>query len=255
MAKTAVSNPPVETPETPEKPWKEVLATHPNQTVTEMWGRVTAFSGPLDEIQAQIKAASPPPVSELDAKLATSDDPKVVEYREAIEKLEKALREAREDAHKHLMQDYKSITDDEMEKLKQAYAKQAELTRTAYGMLSNYADLMADVDGVNVEGVAEALKHFRIPNFRTIAHNTGSAQTEGGSRPRTGTIHVKRGNGDERDFEKISLAAGWAKLSTPVVFNAWMKAAGVSTWQEVKETHTFTVDKAEFTINPLSAEE
>jgi hypothetical protein len=253
MAKAAVSNPPAETPETPEVSWQDVLASHPNQTVREMWERVTTFAGPLDEIQAQIKAASPPPVSELDAKLATSEDPTVVEFRTAIEKLEKALREAREDAHRYLMEkEYTPISDEKMDELKQKYGKQAELTRTAYGMLNNYADLMGSVDGINVDGVADALKHFKIPNFRSIAHNTGAAQTEGGSRPRTGAIHVRRGNGDERDFDKISLAAGWAKLTTTQVFNAWLKAAGVATWQEVKDTMTFTVDKAEFVITPHS---
>lgn len=242
------------TPETPvEQTWQDVLASHPNQTVKEMWERVTTFAKPLDEIHAQIKAASPPPVSELDATLAASDDPQVVEYRTAIERLEKSLREAREDAHKYLMDKiHTPISDEDMEKLKAAYGKQAEMTRTAYGMLSSYAELMGAVDGINVDGVSEALKHFKIPNFRSIANNTGSAQTETRSLPRVNAVHVVRGNGDERDFEKISLAAGWAKLTTPQVFNAWLKAAGVATWQEVKDVMTFTVDKAEITITPHS---
>jgi hypothetical protein len=250
MVKVAVSNPPAETPEVS---WQDVLATHKNKTVKEMWERVVTFSTPLDAIQTQIKAASPPPVSELDALLATSEDSTVVEFRNEIERREKALREAREDAHKYLMEkEFTPISDEKMDELKQAYGKQAELTRTAYGMLNSYAELMSSVDGVDVTGVADALKHFKIPNLRSIASNTGAAQTEGGSRPRTGAIHVKRGNGDERDFDKISLAAGWAKLTTPMVFNAWLKAAGVATWQEVKEKLTFTVDKAEITITPHS---
>lgn len=232
--------------------YADVLSNHPNQSVKELWSKITALATPLEEIQATVKASSPPPVSELDAKLATSEDPEVTEYRKAIEKLETQLRQAREDAHTHLLKGYKTLSDDELKELKTKFAQQYEQAKTMYGVLFQYAAGMADMPGINVDGVLDALKEYKLPTLRAVGPTTGSANfSEGAPRPKVEKVVCTRGNGDTKEFDKLSQACVWAKLETAKAYAAWIAAAGVSTWQEVTETHEITVDNATLVIHPV----
>jgi hypothetical protein len=214
-----------------------------------MWDVVTKESAPLQEIQAQVKAASPPPVAELDEELARSEDPKIVEFREAIKRAEESLKVAREDAHRHLLQGYKTLSEDELKDLTNKYAQQYNRVRKAVGMLRDYGEMMS-----NTTGVVEAVDKYRIPNLRSVAGNKGRTSIEGGPRPSITSCTIVRADGKSRTDKKISVLAAWSKLTSADIYAAWFKAAGVSQWQDVTDTHEFKVGDCTITIVPREAD-
>lgn len=227
-----------------EKTYADILAGHKNKTVREMWDQVLKEAAPLAEIQEKVKAASPPPVSELDKQLAESDDPEVKEFREQIERLESQLRTAREDAHKHLLKGYNTISEEEMDKLNTDYAVKATRVRKAVGMLRDYGEIMS------VDGVVEAIDQYRIPNLRGGATRGRSNLENGGPRPKVSECTIVRADEKVKTGQQISVLAPWAKLQTADIYSAWFQKAGTTTWQDIHETYTFEVGDCEVTIVP-----
>lgn len=225
----------------------EILSKHKNQTVKDMFALLQKELQPLDELQDKVKKASPPPVAQLDKELAESEDPTDVEFREAIQRAEDAVRIAREDAHKHMLRKYKTLNPDELEKLKNAYGQQATRAKKAWGMLNDFAEMMPNTDGVK-----EALAEIRIPNLKTLGNTTGRTNVgDGGPRPRITSVTIVRKDGAAKTDTKISPLMIWAKLKSTDVYRAWYEAAGVDQWQDITETHTFTVEECEITIEPV----
>ena len=225
---------------------QDVLGKHKNQTVRDMYAVLTKELKPLEALQEKVKAAIPPTVAELDKELSESEDSKVKEFREAIERLEEQVRVAREDAHKHLLSKYKTLSSDEITALKTEYSTQANRARKAWGMLNDFAEMMP-----NTEGVKDALGNIRIPDLRALSGTTGRTNHgEGGPRPKITSVTITRKDGESKTAERISGLVVWAKLKTSDIYSAWFKAAGVDQWQDIKETHTFSVGDCEVTIEP-----
>lgn len=232
----------------------EVLSGHPNATVRDMWERVKEDAAPLEEIHENIRAASPPSSSELDEWLTSSPDPEIVEFREAIKRMEDALRVAREDAHKALLSKVRQVSPEELDQLKVQYAKQIGVVRTSVGMLRDFAELMSGRQ--NVEGVLDALKAYSVPTLRAIGPNRGSTnQGDGAPRPQVKQIEVTRPNGASKTFDKLSHAAQWVKQNTSDVYAAWLKAAKANQWQDVTEAVEFTLNDFKFGITPRDSAE
>lgn len=222
----------------------DVLKTHKNQTVVDMYKLLEKELKPLDAMQAKVKAAMPRPVAELDKELSESTDPKLVEFREAIERIEEQLRVAREDAHNHMRKDEQTLSDDELEKLKTAYGQQYNRAKKAWGMLNDFASMMP-----NTDGVTDALKEITIPNLRNVGKTTGSVG-DGTARPRITSVTIVRKDGSSKVDERISSLVTWSKLKTQDIYAAWYAAAGTDNWKNITETHTFKVDDCEVTIEP-----
>jgi hypothetical protein len=225
----------------------DVLKNHKNQTIKDMYALLEKELKPLETLQEKVRKASPPPVSELDKELTESEDPKVVEFREAIQRLEDQVRIAREDAHKHLLGKYKTLSDDELDALKNQYGVQYTRAKKAWGMLHDFGEMMG-----NTDGVVEALNEIRIPNLKSLGNNTGRTNVGDGSpRPKVTSVTIVRGDGATKTAEKISALVVWAKLKTPDIYREWFATAGTDQWQNISETHTFKVGDCEVTIEPV----
>lgn len=224
----------------------EILSKHKNATVRDFYALLEKELKPLDALQDKVKKASPPPVAKLDQELAESEDPADVEFREAIQRAEDAVRIAREDAHKHMLSKYKTLDPDELEKLKNEFGVQATRARKAWGMLNDYAEMMP-----NTEGVKQALDEIRIPNLKSIGGTLGRTNVgDGGPRPQITSVTITRKDGSTKTDTRISALMSWSKLNTQDIYKAWFAAAGTDQWQSITETHTFQVDECEVSIEP-----
>lgn len=229
--------------------FEQFFESHKNKTVRELWELLKQEAAPLAEIQAEVKAASPPTVPELDKDLAESDDPKVMEFRAEIERLETALRNAREDAHGYIKDTkYKVLSSDELEALNTKYAQQATRVRKSVGMLRDYGEIQ------RVDGVVENIDKYRIPNLRGNATRGRTNLENGGPRPKIESCTIVREDQKAKTGHQISVLAPWAKLTSADIYAAWFAKAGVSAWQDIHETHTFDVGTCTVTIVPKASE-
>lgn len=220
-----------------------VLGKHKNETVRAMWERVAGFAAPLAGLVDEIKASSPPPVNELDKELSESTDPKIVEFRAEIERLEAALRTAREDAHKELLKKVKTLSPEDLEKKKNTFAKHYNDARGAVALLRNTAAALDWKD------VMEALDAYELPTLRGT-NRIGTANSEGTPRPQVASIVVTRENGQRKEFDKLSFAAKFVGCETSAIYNAWIAAAEVSEWQKIDTTQEFDVNNCTVVITP-----
>lgn len=224
----------------------EILSKHANKMVRDMYAILEKELKPLDALQEAVRAAMPRPVAELDKEAEESTDPKIVEFREAIKRAEDQARIAREDLHKHMRKGEKSLSDDELEKLKNQYGVQQTRARKAWGMLNDTGEMMPDTDGV-----VEALREIKIPNLKSIGGTLGRTNVgDGGPRPQIESVTITRADGASKTDQRISALVVWAKLRTPDIYAEWFSAAGTDQWKSIKETHTFKVGDCEVTIEP-----
>lgn len=224
------------------------LSKHKNTFVKQMWEKISDRIAPLKEVHDQIKAATPPSVSELDTELKTSDDPQVKEFRDAIHRAEEALRVAREEGHKYILKaKYAPLSDEEQAALKAKFAKLYQAANTPVGMLRDYAEMF------DLEDVQTFLKSFQLPHLRGSAR-PGGANADSAPRPQVGSVVVTKADGTTKTFDKLSAASIFSKVPTAKIRDKWLETAGVSAWQDVDSEITFSADDVEFIVTPRDNE-
>lgn len=222
------------------------LSTHEEEPIRKMWAKVQEFVAPLEELYKTVKDSSPPTTPELDRELNSSDDPKMVEYREEMAKLEKAKLQVREDAHKHLLSGYHSIPEDELKKLREEFSTQYKKAQATIAMLRTYAETL------EVAGVVDELKRFEMPTLRGTTRVTGGTSTTT-SRARVAEIRVTKPGKATKTFGRFSQAAVHTGLDTTVISSSWLEASGETEWQSVNDVVDFEIDSIKFSVTPESA--
>lgn len=221
---------------------KADLSTHEDPAIAKLWSRVVEFTTPLLETYDEIKSSTPPPVSELDRQLQESDDPKVKEHREEIERLQAAIKQVREQGHQHLLKDFNLLPEDDQAQLRARFNEQMRQVNTTVQTLSNYAQLM------DIEGVEEGLKDFTLPTIRG-GRPSGGASATTIIRPRFADVKVKVGN-KTKSNKRLGEVTAWAAHDQMEVLNAALEEAGAGKWQDINEEITFDFGNGTYTIVP-----
>ena len=218
------------------------LSAHDDVTIRNLWAKAKSAEDELKELHAKAQAALPPTPAELSATLRDSDDPKVAEYREALFRAEAQLQSLKEEADSYILSGYSTVTPEEAERIKAEFRAKRTAVMTILNLIKSIATQLG------IEDVADVIDSYEVPNLRGVGIPSGRVSGGTGSgvpRARISAVQVARGDNVlkrwDDDKARLSVAALFMKVRAEQVFEAWVNAAGVSTWQEIKTPVTFEV--------------
>lgn len=214
------------------------LSAHEDVTIRGLWGKVESELEALKDLHSRVQVVLPPTQGQVDEILKTSDDPQVASYREQLFKATEALRALQEDANAYILSGFQSLPEDEVERIKAEFKAKRSAVMTILNLIKSVAAQLG------IEGVAEAVDSYEIPNIKGSSTVKGGTGSGGGTpRARVNSIVISRNGEELKRFEEkkamLSAAALYMKTKFDAVYSAWLSAAKVANWQEITNTVTF----------------
>lgn len=177
---------PVTTPENDiaEDPTLAELAEkNADPFLSKVWPKLSGVIATMQDIAAKLSKFSPPSQPQLFEYCKSTDDATIVEYRDKIAKLEKAVGELRTEMYSHAKSvlSPETLSEDELSKLRGEFVTGRDIVKGQLDALGTYASAM------NLDELATAAKDFTIPRLAM-----GAAAASGGSVVRNPEVHACR---------------------------------------------------------------
>jgi len=220
------------------------LSNYEDETVRKLWLKVKADEPTMFDLHERIQKSSPPSASEVNEVLKNSEDAEIVNLRKQIEAAETRLANAKAKAAEYVAAGFDSLPEEEVAKLKDEFRVVSGRVKAAIGLVQGVAD------SFGLEDVVAETKRYQYPTLR----GTGTVGKSGDGTPRAhiakdGVTVVKPGK-EAKQYDRLAAAATYLNTDSLALLNAWLEAAGVSKWQDVKETVTFDYEESTVTVTP-----
>lgn len=221
------------------------LSNYEDETVRKLWLKVKADEPTMFELHEKIQKSSPPSAAEVNAVLKDSEDPEIVNLRKQIEAAETRLANAKAKAAEYVAAGFDSLSDEEISALKDEFRVVSGRVKAALGLVQGVAD------SFGLDDVVNETKRYQFPTLRGVG---GTTKSTGESTPRAHIskdgVSVTKPGKETKVYDRLAAAATYLATDSLALLNAWLSAAGVDKWQDVKETVTFEYEGSEVTVTP-----
>lgn len=222
------------------------LSNYEDETVRKLWLKVKADEPTMFELHERIQKSSPPSAAEVNAVLKDSEDPEIVSLRKQIEAAETRLANAKTKAAEYVAAGFDSLPPEEVTALKDEFRVVSGRVKAAIGLVQGVAD------SFGLDDVVAETKRYQFPTLRGVG---GSASTSAGDgMPRAHVakdgVSVTKPGKDTKNYDRLAMAATYLGTDSLALLNAWLSAAGVDKWQDVKTPVTFEYEGSEVTVTP-----
>lgn len=234
------------------------LSQHEDTSISRLWSKLKLHESQLLETHNKIKNSAPPSDAELKTRIEESDDEKIVKLRVQIEKAQETIRKAEEAARAHILSQIETLSEDDIKELRKTASEQGDKVRSLVTLIKTNADVL------DYDDVVKLMSDYKVPTLRGVSTGSSTSRSSSNgttrSTPRITSIQIVKDGKELMHFTgdkgRLAYGARYIKAETEAVMNAWLDAAGVTDWHDIKEEVSFEIQSNdttyEVTVYPKS---